>query len=90
MVSDHAVAFLLTVMVRIGNPITSITSSPACLLSLTAVTVGYAATSPVPQAVATGESCLSGITIAAGSASATDNFITMEASLKLMKTFSQA
>lgn len=48
MVSDHAVAFLLTVMVGIGNPFTSITSSPACLLSLAAAAVGYSATSPVP------------------------------------------
>jgi hypothetical protein len=38
MVTDHALAFLLTVMVMIGIPITWITSSPIDLLTLAGAT----------------------------------------------------
>jgi hypothetical protein len=38
MVTDHALAFLLTVTVKIGKPITSFTSSPINLLTLAGAT----------------------------------------------------
>ncbi|MER2253264.1 hypothetical protein ABS772_25405 [Methylorubrum podarium] len=89
MVSDHAVAFLRTVMVRIGNPITSIISPPACLLSLATAAVGYSATSPVP-----GRSRLEvapgAVTIAIPAPLSTRSFNVIHIPNWLMKTFSQA
>ena len=55
MVTDHALAFLLTVTVRIGIPITSLTSSPINLLTLAEATADQLRRKPSGQGLRVGE-----------------------------------
>ena len=55
LVTDHALAFLLTVTVRIGIPITSLTSSPIHLLTLAGATADQFRRKPRGQGLRAGE-----------------------------------
>ncbi|GJD33266.1 hypothetical protein QO012_001062 [Methylobacterium aerolatum] len=55
MVTDHPLAFLLTVMVSIGMPITRITSSPIDLLTLAGATADQVRRKPRGRGLRAGE-----------------------------------